>query len=133
MVTPPRHGGARGLSALCIAGGGAVVRLAVAGFMLAWSHTVEHTRWEEDWQIRPGVLHLESARVEGSGAGMEPGPGARRTGAMWEWHPRLDLPEVLLRRAPEAGQWQLCAGGQCRSLGEGLPPEADPVRLYPCG
>lgn len=123
------------MSALCIAGGGKVVTLAVAGFMLAWSHTVEHTRWEEDWQVRPGVLHLERARVEGSGAGMDPAPGARKVGGMWEWHPRLDLPEVLLRRSDAAGvgHWQLCAEGHCGPLGAGLPRDADPVRLYPCG
>ena len=121
------------MTALCLAGGGAVLRLAVAAFTLAWSHTVEHTRWEEDWQVRPGVLLLETARVEGSGAGMEPGPDARREGGMWAWHPDLTLTSLSLRRAGEAGDWRICtAGDGCRPIGALLPANADPIRLWAC-
>ena len=121
------------MTALCLAGGGAVVRLAVAAFTLAWSHTVEHTRWEEDWRVRAGVLLLETARVEGSGAGMAPGPDAKREGGMWAWHPGLAVPSVTLRRAEEAGDWRICTAAEgCRAIGALLPGDADPVRLAAC-
>src|SRR4051794_24633274 len=93
---------------LCVAGAGITLRLAVAAFSLSWSHTIEHTRWREDWRVQPGALHLDTAAVQGSGAGMEPGADARLIAGMWVWHPRLDVPELLLRRAVEAGDWSLC-------------------------
>ena len=120
------------MTALCLAGGGAVVRLAVAAFTLAWSHTVEHTRWEEDWLVRPDGLRLDTARIEGSGAGMDPPPDARRVGGMWAWHPGLDVPELVLRRAVKLEDWRLCAEGACRPLAALLPSQADPVRLTAC-
>ena len=110
-----------------------MLRLAVTAFTLSWSHTVEHTRWEEDWQVRPGMLHLQTARVEGSGAGMDPGPDARRVGGMWVWHPGLDVPEVSLRRATHVGDWTVCtAQAGCRPLSALLPADADPVRMSAC-
>lgn len=109
-----------------------MVRLAVAAFTLAWSHTIEHTRWEEDWLVRPGLLHLDTARVEGSGAGMEPGAGAQLKDGMWSWHPSLDVPELSLRRAPEAGDWRLCSDGACQAIAALLPKRADPVRMWAC-
>lgn len=120
------------MTALCLMGGGAVLRLAVAAFTLAWSHTVEHTRWEEDWQVRPGALRLDTARVEGSGAGMEPGVDARQVGNMWVWHPGIELDALLLRRSPGVEDWSLCIAGACQTLGDLLPPQADPARLAAC-
>ena len=81
----------------------------------------------------PDRLVLETARVQGSGAGMEPGPDARLVDGFWVWRPRLAAPELVLRRAAQAGDWQLCDGKDgCRKLGALVPPQADPVRLYPC-
>ena len=40
------------------------------------------------------------------------------------------LPELVLRRAPQAGDWRLCATGRCAPLGEWLGGEADPVTLF---
>lgn len=121
------------MSVLCLAGAGATARLAVAAFSLAWSHSIEHTRWEEHWQVGPRTLRLETARVEGSGAGMDPAPEAHLVGNAWTWHPGLELSELILRRAGEAGDWQICTEGSgCRSIAALLPPGADPVRLWPC-
>lgn len=121
------------MSVLCVAGAGVVARLAVGTFVLAWSHTIEHTRWEEVWRVLPAQLLLETARVQGSGAGMDPAPDARRVGPFWEWHPGQALPEVTLRRAAQADDWRICDGGQtCRTLGALLATDADPVRLFPC-
>lgn len=120
------------MTALCLAGGGVVLRLAVTAFTLAWSHTVEHTLWEEDWQVRPDALRLDTARVEGSGAGMEPGPDARRIGSMWVWHPGIELDTIVLRRSAGTEDWTLCIADTCRMLGDLLPPQADPARLSAC-
>ena len=61
---------------LCILAAGKTVTLAVAAFTLSWTHSVEKTRWEEDWAITPAGLQIVEARVKGSGAGMEPAEGA---------------------------------------------------------
>ena len=48
---------------------------------LAWTHSIEKQRWEEDYAVQPGataeappVLQALAARVRGSAAGMEPRP-----------------------------------------------------------
>jgi hypothetical protein len=120
---------------LCAATATAVIRLGLTVFTLAWTHTVEHTRWEEDWRVSGGRLMLLEARVQGSGAGMDPGPDATFDPAlhMWRWHPRVaPLPEIIPRRAPQAGDWQICEAGRCRALGDLVPDAGDNVRLYPC-
>lgn len=120
------------MSALCLAGGGEVIRVATLAFTLAWTHTIERTAWEEDWRVEPAALVLVEARVKGTGAGMEPPEGARFDGSWWRWMPGLSVPSVTVRRAPEAGDWRLCVEAACRPVGEILPPAADPVTLSPC-
>lgn len=119
---------------LCVAAGAGVLRLAVAGFTLSWTHSVEKTRWEEDWAVEPAGLVLVEARVQGSGAGMEPGEGAVFDGRFWRWRPRLPvLKELALRRSDAVPEgWTLCTGGACRRIG-GDDEEADLVVLSACG
>jgi hypothetical protein len=97
---------------------------------------VEKVRWEEDYRVTPQGLQLGEARVRGSGAGMEIPDGAvLRDGA---WHYRRQLPPLnplRLGRTPEAGDYQLCANGQCRELTDWLgPPQASRpvVELWGC-
>ena len=119
------------MTALCIAGAGLAVQLAASAFTLSWTHTIEKTRWEEDWRIGPHSLVLVEARVKGSGAGMEPPAGARLRGGFYVWRPELEREEVVLRRDPHAGDWRLCAGGECATIGTWLGRDADPVTLHP--
>lgn len=116
---------------LCVAAAAGVLRLAAASFTLGWTHSVEHVRWEEDWRVAPQGLVLVAARVQGSGAGMEPPDDARLTGGWWTWAPMLaPRPEILLAASGATGAgWTLCAGGLCLDLGADA---ADPVRLAPC-
>jgi hypothetical protein len=115
---------------LCIAAAGLAVEIAVSGFTLAWTHTVEKTEWQEDWRIEADRLLLVEARVQASGAGMEPPVDARLVGGFYTWHPHLPpLPEIVLRRAPQADDWRLCAGERCATLAELLGGDADPVRI----
>jgi hypothetical protein len=62
---------------LCLAAGAAGAVLAVNGFTLAWMHSIEKIRWEEDWRIVGRELVITEARIRGTGAGMEPPAGAR--------------------------------------------------------
>ena len=66
LVAAAAPGGRAGVS-LCVLGGGEALRLAVAAFTLAWTHSVERVRWEEDWRVTPAGLELVEARVRGLG------------------------------------------------------------------
>ena len=118
---------------VCLAAAGLSVQIAASSFTLAWTHTIEKTRWEEDWRVEGGRLVITTARVQGSGAGMEPPPGARLQEGFYVWEPRLPpQPEIVLRRASQAGDWRLCAADRCATLHDWLGGDGDPVRLRPC-
>lgn len=121
--------------ALCISAGGIAFKLyaGVAAFTLAWTHSVQKTEWEEDWRIADGLLTIVEARVQGTGAGMEPPPDSRFDGRFWRWTPRVPpLKEVVLRRSGATADWRLCSDGECRPMSTELPVEADPVVLSAC-
>ena len=102
---------------LCLASAGVVKGLSIAAFTLAWTHSVEKVEWQEDWRITASGLELVEARVKGSGAGMEPPPQARLIDGWFRWKPeRPAMPEVILGNSGAAGEWRLCAGGNCRTL-----------------
>jgi hypothetical protein len=115
---------------LCILGA-ETLRLAVASFTLAWTHSVEQVRWEETWRVTPAGLELVEARVQGSGAGMEPPDGARLENGWWRYTPALPPQPGLALAASGTtqGGWTLCAAGACRELGA---TPAAPLRLQPC-
>lgn len=110
----------------------------VREFTLAWTHSIEKTRWEEDYVVvdepsaRPR-LRATAARVRGSGAGMEPPPGAVLRGGWYEYTPSTpDLPELLLTRSAYTADYEWCQDGQCRPLGSLLPSDGGVTRLWPC-
>lgn len=124
-----------GRVSLCVASAGVIKTLAVAAFTLAWTHSIEKTEWQEDWRVTPQGLELITARVKGSGAGMEPAPEARLVDGWFQWHPhRPPLREVVLGNSGLAGEWRLCSGGNCRSLSEivGHSIGAQPTTLSSC-
>ena len=110
-----------------------MTRLAIAAFTLSWTHSVEKTRWEEDWSVGRGMLAIESARIESMGAGMETPPDAVREGRFWTWRPKVPPQgELLLRNsAAKPEGWTLCADGACRRIG-GADDTADIIRLTAC-
>lgn len=113
---------------LCLATAGVVKSLAVASFMLAWTHSVEKTEWQEDWRVTPQGLEIVEARVKGSGAGMEPPPDARLIDGWFRWTPKLPvLPEVALGHSGVAGEWRLCSGDACQTLSDILGAPAGAV------
>ena len=86
-------------------------------FTLEWSHSIEHTRWQETYTIVDGKMAVTKARIEGMGAGMDTGEGATFDGSGWTWKPTIaPLPKIALTLSPYTADYRLCAGGQCRSL-----------------
>ncbi|GGJ94582.1 DUF1850 domain-containing protein [Pseudomonas matsuisoli] len=122
---------------LCLGLAGAVwAQLPLPAFTLAWNHTIEKIRWEEDYEVTPEGVLLQEARVRGTGAGMEIPDGAvLHDGA---WHYRRAMPALQplrLGRTPEAGDYQLCDGAECHPLSRWLgPPTASQpaVELWSC-
>lgn len=109
-------------------------QLPASDFSLAWQHSVEKVRWEEDYRVQHRQLYLEHARVEGSGAGMEVPAQARFEHGRWHYRPGITLDILRLGRTPEAGDYQLCrADAACRWLtGWGRLPPRNPPSSYGC-
>ena len=118
---------------LCLAAGAVAVSLGTSEITLSWRHSVQKTLWEEVWRAGPDGVTLVEARIQGSGAGMEAPPDARLVDGFWRWTPQLPPQrEVVMRRSGATADWQVCIAGRCRTMGEFVPPETDPVRLTAC-
>jgi len=118
---------------LCLAAAGLVVALPLQVFTLAWTHSIEKVRWEEDYRIVGDRLQLTEARILGSGAGMEPPPDAVLKNGVWHYRPQIaPLETVRLTRSGYVADYQFCADGSCRPLGEIVGDEADVVDMSAC-
>jgi hypothetical protein len=118
---------------LCLLAAGATIRLGTIALTLAWTHSIEKTRWEEDWRATPAGLVLEEDRIQSTGAGMEPPPDAHFDGQWWHYTPPLaPMKTVVLRRSGATDDWTVCIAGRCRPMGDYLPNDADPVTLTAC-
>jgi hypothetical protein len=108
-----------GVIGICILAGGAglvTAFLSADAFTLRWQHSVEHTSWEEDYRVEGTRLVLAEARVQGSGAGMEPPAGAELDEGAWRYRPDLPaLAELRLAVSPW-GDHELCVARQCWPL-----------------
>ena len=121
---------------LCLSAGIVHVVLAANAFTLAWTHSIEKIRWEEDWQHSGDRLQVVAARVRGGGAGMEPPAGALLQDGVWHYRPAMPAQEaLLLTRSPYAADYELCDGTRCQPLGDLLPKsdEWSVVKFAPCG
>jgi len=119
----------------CLLAAGALIHLHVATLTLAWTHSVEKIRWEEDYRATAAGIVVTQDRIQGTGAGMEPPPDAKFDGQWWRYTPKLpQQPQVILRRfGMTVGDWQVCIKGACRPMGSYLPDKkADPVTLKIC-
>ncbi|MER9597043.1 MULTISPECIES: DUF1850 domain-containing protein [unclassified Mesorhizobium] len=117
---------------LCIVAAGKTATLTVAAFTLAWTHSVEKTRWQEDWKVLPSGLQLVEARIKGSGAGMEPPQGSVLREGWWIYAPQVGPQRRLVLAASGAtGEgWTLCTAQDCRELGKAA---GETISLEPCG
>src|SRR5512141_874690 len=100
---------------------------------LGWEHTVEKTRWEEDYALRDGRLVLVEARIQGTGAGMEIPPGAVLAGGMWHYRPALPpLPDVRFTNSLLPHGYDVCFEHRCVRLRELIGDESRSLALRPC-
>jgi len=108
---------------------------------LAWTHSIEKTRWEEDLRVvdvTEGAgdapqLRVVAARIRGSGAGMEPPEGALRRDGWYHYVPVLPpRREVALMRSPHVPDFELCVEGRCEPLSRWLPSDGGVTLLSAC-
>ncbi|MBD8187306.1 DUF1850 domain-containing protein [Pseudomonas viridiflava] len=122
---------------LCLGLAGVVwAQLPLSHFTLAWTHTIEKIRWEEDYRVTEQGLLLGEARVRGAGAGMEIPPDAQLQNGSWHYQRQLPpLQPLKLARTPEAGDFHLCFDDTCHLMSEwvGLPSSSDAsIELWSC-
>lgn len=120
---------------LCLAAGAIAATLAVDAFTLAWTHSIEKIRWEEDWRVENALLVATEARIRGTGAGMEPPAGAVIENGVWRYRPALSPQEALrLTHSPHTAGYELCIAGRCAPLAKHLPGIGTDVviELKPC-
>lgn len=124
------------MSVLCIAVAGAIQTvISTTSFTLAWTHSIEKIRWEEDYLIAGDRLELRESRIKGSGAGMEPPPSAVLQDGWWKYRPALlPLPRLQLANSAYTEDYLLCWQEQCRPLHSLLPARAQnqSTELFPC-
>ena len=107
---------------------------------LAWTHSIEKQRWEEDYAVQPGataeappVLQALAARVRGSAAGMEPPPDARLVDGWYRYQPLERQPAVLrLTRSEFTADFELCLQGRCQPMGHWLRSDGGITLLTAC-
>ena len=116
---------------------GKPVFIPVQQFTLAWIHTIEKVRWEEDYALAAVaegvVLKAVAARVRGSAAGMEPPPDAQLKNGWYEYKPQISQPEVLrLSRSAFAADYEFCSAGLCRPMSDFLPSDGGITLVTAC-
>lgn len=121
--------------ALCLSSGAMSVTLFLNSFTLAWMHSVEKIRWEEQWRVEGKSLHVISASVRGSGAGMEPPLDAVFKEGAWHYTPHVPpLQELRLAHSPFTKEYELCFDGRCSPLSDFFAslPQIDTIVLEAC-
>lgn len=112
----------------------------VTRFTLAWTHSIEKVRWEEDYAVIPdpqapnkaSLLALR-ARVHGSAAGMEPPDDARLRQGWYEYTPAFTFPtELRLTRSEFTADYDWCTEQGCLSLATLLASDGGVTLLKPC-
>ncbi len=115
-----------GTVALCLVLGAKTVTLPTDHVTVAWHHSIEKTGWQEDYVIRGNRLVLTEARIQGTGARMEPPAGAVLRDGWFHYVPKLGpLPELRLTLSPYTADYRLCWNGQCRAVGRILDATAE--------
>jgi hypothetical protein len=119
------------MSGLCLSAGGKTIAIALEAFSLLWTHSVEKVEWQEEWRIDRDRLRLESAFIQGSGAGMEPPAGSISINGGWSYRPnREPLKSLDLSRSEFSPDYQICWQGTCRGMSDLLP--LGPTKLFSC-
>ncbi|GAB4202390.1 MAG: DUF1850 domain-containing protein [Tibeticola sp.] len=124
---------------LAAALGAGEVFVPVQVFTLAWMHSIEHVRWEEDYAVTTDphtgqpVLQATRARIRGSAAGMEPPPDARLVGSWFVYTPAQRFVPVLhLTRSVYTADYDWCVAGRCEPLQNLLRSDGGVTELRAC-
>lgn len=129
------------VAGVCLAlalGHAAPVFVPATRFTLAWTHSIEKTRWEEDYAVVAGPagaprLQALDARIRGSGAGMEPPPDAVLRDGWYVYRPHTPLlRDLRLTRSPYTADYQWCQEDRCRNMGELLPSDGGVTLMWAC-
>ncbi|NCP41478.1 MAG: DUF1850 domain-containing protein [Rhodoferax sp.] len=111
----------------------------VTQFTLAWTHSIEKVRWEEDYRVeldpqsRQPVLHATVARIKGSAAGMEPPPDAVLKNGWYHYTPTQTLvPELRLTRSEFTKDYDWCVDGHCQPMSTLIASDAGITRARAC-
>ncbi|HLQ85836.1 MAG TPA: DUF1850 domain-containing protein, partial [Salinisphaeraceae bacterium] len=109
------------------------------GFTIAWTHSIEKTRWEEDYTVQLNdddepVLVPGHARILGSGAGMEPPPDAtHKSGGWYEYQPQTaPLRALRMTRSTYTADYEWCMHGWCQPMARIMPSDGNVTLLRPC-
>lgn len=119
--------------------GAPAVFFPVTEFTLAWTHSIEKVRWEEDYTVlldavrgQP-VLHAVQARVRGSAAGMEPPPDAVLRQGWYQYTPTFtNPPELRLTRSEFTPDYEVCVQARCQPLSDWLASDGGVTLLKAC-
>lgn len=118
---------------VCVVAGALQWALNADAFTLAWTHSVEKVRWEEDYRLEERLLVLQSARIRGSSAGMEPPATAVLRDGVWHYAPaNVRLPRILLANSPHGGGYEVCVSGTCRPLPAAPAESGESASIEPC-
>lgn len=104
-------------------------------FTLAWVHSIERVRWEEDYEVLgpPPRLLAPRARIKGSAAGMEPPPDAVLRDGWFHYTPSERSPAVLpLTRSEFTADFELCTPQGCHPMGHWLPSDGGVTLMRAC-
>jgi len=120
---------------LCFTAAALSLALPLQTFTLAWTHSIEKIRWEEDYQVSGSMLRLTEARIRGHGAGMEVPEEAVLRDGVWHYKPALREVESLhLTRSPYTADYELCWDGACKPMREVVGPiqQTPWLTVIPC-
>lgn len=121
------------LAALCLVAGNTQAVIPVHSFALRWQHSIEKIDWEEDYLIAGDWLYLSSARIRGSGAGMEPPPDSFYAKGVWHYRPSIRWNQsLILTRSEFVRDYDLCINGHCRPLSDWIPVAAGNTMASAC-
>lgn len=114
------------------------VFLPTTSFVLAWDHSIEKVRWEENYNIVQSSLGQPQlsagvARIKGSAAGMEPPTDAILRNGWYEYQPN-PYPNVPLQltRSGFTADYQFCFDNFCQEMQTLLATDSGITLLYPC-
>jgi hypothetical protein len=123
------------MSGICLTAGLIAASLPLSAFTLAWTHSIEKIRWQEDYRVVDAHLVLEEARIRGSGAGMEPPAGAQFKDGVWHYKPALPpIQRLRLTHSPYVAAYEICDASGCQPITAVLPglPEFALVEIRAC-